>query len=144
MTDLTCGLAVKVLTTRLEILRTLRRCTRDRLERRPTSAGRLPLQRDLSEPEVSLERIGLVRPIHHPTRTPDAGRRVLGRLVIREDLLDALAVRPRSPPEPISGAAHRLHDVAPELLAKVTDVDLDDVGTRVAVVSPDLIEELGL
>jgi hypothetical protein len=46
--------------------------------------------------------------------------------------------------KPIFGAAHRLHDIGPELLPKVADVDLDDIGARVAVVSPDLIEELGL
>jgi len=46
--------------------------------------------------------------------------------------------------EPIPGAADGLHDVASELLAEIADVDLHHVGTRIAVVSPDLIEELGL
>ena len=46
--------------------------------------------------------------------------------------------------EPVPGAADRLHDIASELLAKVADVDLDHIGARTAVVSPDLVEELGL
>src|SRR4029450_9991560 len=46
--------------------------------------------------------------------------------------------------EPIPGAADGLHDVTSELLAEITDVDLHHVGARIAVVSPDLIEELGL
>ena len=48
------------------------------------------------------------------------------------------------PAEPIPGAADRLHDITSELLPKVADVDLHHIGARVAVVSPDLIEELGL
>jgi len=46
--------------------------------------------------------------------------------------------------EPIPGAADRLHDIASELLAEIADVDLNHVGARIPVVSPDLIEELGL
>jgi hypothetical protein len=46
--------------------------------------------------------------------------------------------------EPIPGAANRLNDIAAELLAKIAHVDLHHVGARTAVVSPDLIEELGL
>jgi len=50
----------------------------------------------------------------------------------------------RLPPEPISGATNSLDDITPELLSKVADVDLDHVGNGIAVVSPHLIEELGL
>jgi hypothetical protein len=65
--------------------------SRDRVERRPIGRRCLPLQRDFGEADVSLEGIGLVRPVHHPARTPDAFGRVLRRFVVREDLSDLRA-----------------------------------------------------
>jgi hypothetical protein len=59
----------------------------------------------------------------------------------REDANEGIQV---SAAEPIPRAANRLHDIAAELLAKIAHVDLHHVGGRTAVVSPDLIEELGL
>src|SRR5439155_14331601 len=52
--------------------------------------------------------------------------------------------RTGSPAEPISSAADGLDDIWTQFLAQVADVHLDDVGPRVVLVAPDLIDELGL
>src|SRR6516164_1276272 len=44
--------------------------------------------------------------------------------------------------EPVSGAAEGSDALGADLVAQVTDVDLDDVRARIVVVAPDMAEQL--